>query len=46
MLSDLAIGAVLLQEYGDGFHPIACFSKKYLPAEKKYAPHEKELLPI
>ena len=44
--SDLAVGAVLLQEYDDGFHPIAYFSKKYLPAERNYAPHNKELLAI
>ena len=43
---DLAIGAVLLQEYNNGFHPIAYFSKKYLPAERNYAPHDKELLAI
>ena len=44
--SDLAVGAVLLQKYDDGFHPIAYFSKKYLPAEINYAPHDKELLAI
>ena len=44
--SDLAVGAVILQEYDNGFHPIAYISKKYLPAEKKYAPHNKELLAI
>ena len=44
--SDLAVGAILLQEYDDGFHPIAYFSKKYLPAERNYAPHDKELLAI
>ena len=44
--SDLAVGAVLLQEYDDGLHPIAYFSKKYLPAERNYAPHDKELLTI
>ena len=44
--SNLAVGAVLLQEYNDGFQPIAYFSKKYLPAERNYAPHDKELLAI
>ena len=44
--SDLAIGAILLQEYNDGFHPIAYFIKKYLPAERNHAPHNKELLAI
>ena len=44
--SDLAVGAILLQEYDDGFNPIAYFSKKYLPAERNYAPYDKELLAI
>ena len=44
--SDLAVGAILLQEYHDRFHPIAYFRKKYLPAERNYAPHNKELLAI
>ena len=44
--SDLAVGTILLQEYDDGFHPIAYFSKKYLPAERNYAPLDKELLAI
>ena len=44
--SDLAVSAVLLQEYNDGFHPAAYFSKKYLPVERNYVPHDKELLTI
>ena len=44
--SDLAVGSVLLQEYDNGLHPIAYFSKKYMPAERNYAPHDKELLAI
>ena len=44
--SDLAVGAVFLQKYNDRFHPVAYFSKKYLPAERNYAPHGKELLAI
>ena len=44
--SDLAVSAVILQEYDDGFHPVAYFNKKYLPAERNYAPHDKELLVI
>ena len=44
--SDLAVGTILLQQYDDGFQPIAYFSKKYLPAERNYAPHDKELLAI
>ena len=43
---NLAVGAILLQKYNDGFHPIAYFSKKYLPAERNYAPDNKELLTI
>ena len=39
--SDLAIAAVFLQEYDDGFHSIAYFSKKYLLAERNYAPHDR-----
>ena len=41
--STLAVGALLLQKYNDGLHPITYFSKKYLPAERNYAPHDKEL---
>ena len=44
--SDLAVGAILLQEYDDGFNPVAYFSKKYLLVERNYAPHDKELLAI
>ena len=44
--SDLAAGAIFLQEYNHGFHPVAYFSKKYLSAERNYAPHNKELLAI
>ena len=36
--SDVAVGAVLLQEYEDGLHPVAYFSKKYIPAERNYHP--------
>ena len=44
--SDLTVDAILLQKNNDGFHPIAYFSKKYLPAERNYAPYDKELLAI
>ena len=43
---NLALGAIIMQEYNDGFHTIAYFSKKYLPAERNYVPHNKELLAI
>ena len=44
--SDVAVGVVLLQEYEDGLHPIAYFSKKYIPVERNYPAHDKELLAI
>ena len=44
--SDVAVRAVLLQLYDDGLHPVAYFCKKYVPAERNYAPHDKELLEI
>ena len=44
--SDFAVHPILLQEYDDGFQPIIYFSKKYLPAERNYAPHDKELVTI
>ena len=43
---DVAVGAVLLQQYNDRLHIVAYFSKKYIPAERKYAPHNKELSTI
>ena len=43
---DVAVGAVLLQVYEDGLHPITYFSKKYLPAERNYPAYDKELLTI
>ncbi len=42
--SDVGLGAVLLQPYEDGLHPVAFASKKLLPAEKNYLVHERELL--
>ena len=41
-----ATGAVLLQKYDDGLHPIAYHSSKYAPAECNYGGGEKELLAI
>ena len=41
-----ATGAVLLQEYSDGLHPVAYHSKKYCPAERNYGAGDKELLAI
>ncbi|MBW0577806.1 hypothetical protein O181_117521 [Austropuccinia psidii MF-1] len=44
--SDYALGAVLSQISDSGKHPIACDSRKRLPAELNYAIHDKELLGI
>ena len=43
---DIAVGAVLLQKYDNKLHPVALFSKKYIPAERNYVLHDKELLEI
>jgi hypothetical protein len=44
--SGFAIGAVLQQDQGKGFQPIAFLSKKMLDAETRYPVHEQELLAI
>ena len=45
--SDLAAGSALLQEDDEGVdHPIAFYSKKFNPAQTRYATVEKELLSI
>ncbi|GJP46830.1 hypothetical protein CLOM_g6084, partial [Closterium sp. NIES-68] len=44
--SDLAVGAVLLQDFGKGLQPIAYESRKLNPAERNYPVHDKELLAI
>ncbi|GJP35887.1 hypothetical protein CLOM_g20430 [Closterium sp. NIES-68] len=44
--SDLAVGVVLLQDFGEGLQPIAYESRKLNPAERNYPVHEKELLAI
>jgi len=41
-----AIGAVLMQLFEDGLHPVAYFSKKFSKAESNYKVHEQELLAI
>ena len=41
-----ATGAVSLQEYSDGLHPVAFHSAKYNPAERNYGAGDKELLAI
>ncbi|GJP81572.1 hypothetical protein CLOP_g11720 [Closterium sp. NIES-67] len=44
--SDLAVGAVLLQDFSEGLQPIAYESRKLDPAERNYPVHDKELLAI
>jgi hypothetical protein len=44
--SAYAVGAVLSQDYADGRHPIAYFSKSLLPAERNYDIYDRELLAI
>ncbi|GJP74954.1 hypothetical protein CLOP_g5462 [Closterium sp. NIES-67] len=44
--SDIAIGAVLLQDFGDGLQPVAYESRKLQGAEKNYTVHDKEMLTI
>ena len=44
--SDVAMGGVLEQKIGGRFRPIAFFSKKLSPAEKKYSAFDRELLGI
>jgi hypothetical protein len=41
--SGYALGAVLMQEFEDGVHPIAFNSRSLLPAERNYDAHDKEL---
>jgi hypothetical protein len=41
--SGYALGAVLMQEFKDGVHPIAFHSRSLLPAERNYNAHDKEL---
>ncbi|GJP72818.1 hypothetical protein CLOP_g3574 [Closterium sp. NIES-67] len=44
--SELAVGTVLLQDFGEGLQPIAYESRKLNPAEENYPVHDKELLAI
>ncbi|GJP34181.1 hypothetical protein CLOM_g18636 [Closterium sp. NIES-68] len=44
--SDQAVGAVLMQDQGDGLQPIAYLSKKLHRAELNYPIHDKEALAI
>ena len=44
--SDGVIGAVLLQELNEGWHPVAYVSRKLNPAERNYTITEKETLAV
>ncbi|CAI7899919.1 unnamed protein product [Closterium sp. NIES-54] len=44
--SDIAIGAVLLLDFGNGLQPIAYESRKLHPPEKNYPIHAREMLVI
>lgn len=42
--SDVAIGSVLQQRKGNEWLPLAFFSRKLSPSQKKYSPYDRELL--
>lgn len=44
--SDVALGAVLLQEFEDGIHPVAYASRKLSDTEKRYQILEREALGV
>ena len=44
--SNVAIGAVLMQNYDDVYHPVAFFSRKLKPAEQNYPVHDREFLAL
>lgn len=44
--SDTAIGAVLQQRNGEDWQPLAFFSRKLSPSQRKYSPYDRELLAI
>ena len=44
--SAYAVGATLSQDFKDGRHPVAYFSKSLLPAERNYDIYDRELLSI
>lgn len=44
--SAFAVGATISQDFPDGRHPIAFFSKSLLPAERNYDIYDRELLAI
>ncbi|GJP43139.1 hypothetical protein CLOM_g2632, partial [Closterium sp. NIES-68] len=44
--SDIAIGTILLQDFGEGLQPVTYESRKLQGAQKKYTVHDKEMLAI
>ena len=44
--SDVAIGAVLQQDFGRGLQPIAYDSRKLTDAERRYSTYDRELLAV
>ena len=44
--SDVAIGAILEQDFGSGLQPIAFSSRKFNSTEIRYSEYERELLGI
>ncbi|CAI7923453.1 unnamed protein product [Closterium sp. NIES-53] len=44
--SDIAVGAVLLQDFGNGLQPIAYESRKIHPPERNYPIHDRKMLAI
>ncbi|CAI7811124.1 unnamed protein product [Closterium sp. NIES-53] len=44
--NDIAIGAVLLHDFGNGLQPIAYESRKLHPPKKNYPIHDHEMLAI
>ena len=44
--SKYAVGATISQQFSDGCHPIAYYSKSLLPAERNYDIYNRELLAI
>ena len=44
--SDVAIGAILEQDFGSGLQPIVCSSQKLNPTKIRYSAYERELLRI
>ena len=41
--SDVAMGAELSQQLNDAWHPVAFFSRKFTPTQKKYSTYDEEL---